>query len=453
MKHLCFSPFFPALVGLWLGCIESTALAQSPVIVGKNDWLFVRHEIKLAEMAKDAQASMDLIQKFNRVLARQKIALVVVMVPSKMETYAEQLPDDLKISSYMAGFNDAAIANLRRAGVHVIDLKKPMREAALNPAMQPQYFRLDTHWTPTGAMTAAQSIHAGIMANPELKKAWDAASPTAYNLKWMPRPELQKKIRDITQFLPAGTAEYPPESVLRFRMSQPTAAPTTLLGAGTGDEVSLVGSSFSGEWLSFPDALRYTVQRNVLAFSVSGDRGHWATMLAYLQNDAFQVKPPKLLIWEMPERVMSWRPSYRFLRERFQIDDAEWLLQVTALGQGGCEAMPITARIEPQGSGQRANTATQDSDFIELSFDKPVDQTAYLSARVTVNGSPQLLMEAFDRAGLVRRFTLEVPGDDAEHALKTPLSVNSKGVSRLRIYPGQTKTFALTQPQICRYLD
>lgn len=83
----------------------NSATAQSSAIVGKRDWLFVRHEIVLEEFDKDAQKSLVLIEKFNRMLARNQIALVVV-VPSKMEIHAEQWPDDFKVSAYMKGFND-----------------------------------------------------------------------------------------------------------------------------------------------------------------------------------------------------------------------------------------------------------------------------------------------------------------------------------------------------------
>ena len=198
-----------------------------------------------------------------------------------------------------------------------------------------------------------------------------------------------------------------------------------------------------------------SLQRKVLNFSINADVGPWGVMRSYLQNDAFQIKKPKLVIWEIPERALSQRPSYQFRQERFRMDDAEWLQQVAAWGQGSCEPAPIAARIEPLGlgAGQRADSSTQDADFIELGFDKPVAQQAYLSAKVMVNGSRQLRMEAFERSGAVRKFTVEVAGDDVEHALKIPLSLNANGVSRLRIYPGQTKAFALAQPQLCRYLE
>jgi hypothetical protein len=72
--------FVFVFIGLWLGCSGAAVWAQNTAIVGKNDWLFVRHEIQQPEMAKDAQAALGLIEKFNRILARQQIELVVVVV-------------------------------------------------------------------------------------------------------------------------------------------------------------------------------------------------------------------------------------------------------------------------------------------------------------------------------------------------------------------------------------
>jgi len=131
-------------------CHPNGALAaESYAIVGKNDWLFVKHEIVLEALDQDVPKALSLISRFNRMLARNQIALAFVVVPSKIETYAEQLPDDFKVSAYMKGFNDTVLAALRAEGVNVIDLKAPMRAAALENAASPLFFRLDTHWTPS----------------------------------------------------------------------------------------------------------------------------------------------------------------------------------------------------------------------------------------------------------------------------------------------------------------
>lgn len=194
-----------------LACAGSVQAAQDAVIVGKDNWLFVRHEMVLEALDSQAQASFRLIEKLNRMLEQRGIALAVIIVPSKMETYPQHLPDDFKVDAYMRGFNDLAIKSMRSNGVAVIDLKAPMREAALKDIDNPLFFRLDTHWTPAGALVAAQAVQAGIADNPVLNKALEAVPVTDYKLTWVKRIFRQTNIRDITQFLPAGTPAYPPE--------------------------------------------------------------------------------------------------------------------------------------------------------------------------------------------------------------------------------------------------
>lgn len=431
--------------------------AENPAIVGKNDWLFVRHEIVLEELDKDTQKSLNVIERFNRLLARHQITLAVVVVPSKLETYAEQLPDGFQVSAYMKGFNDAVHNALRAGGVQTIDLKKALRHGALQNTNSPVFFRLDTHWTPTGALLAAQTIQATIMASSSLKKALDAAPVENYKLSWATKANRQVKTRDITRFLPVGAPEYPPEEVMRFKVSRENGKRVSLLEGGGGGGVSLVGSSFSGDWTGFPDALRYTLQRDIVSFSVNADAGQWAVMRAYLRDDTFQINRPKLVIWEMPERAVGWRPNYPFRDERYRVDDNEWLLQVAALVPQACAPAAITAKLEPpdgvnKGKGAVAGTATQEADFVEISFDKPVDHHSYLSARVTADGSNQITMEAFEGGGgLMRKFSIDVAGDELAHMLKTPLSLNGKGVRRIKLYPGKTHAFAMADVKVCRY--
>ncbi len=430
--------------------------AENYSIVGKNDWLFVRHEIVLEVLDKDVQKTLSLISQFNRMLARQAITLAVVLVPSKMETYVEQLPDDFKLSAYMKGFNDAVLGALRAENVQVIDLKAPLRKAALENTSSPLFFRLDTHWTPSGAMAAAQAIQAGIAASPILKKALDAVPVQKYKLAWASKAQRQVKPRDITLLLPPGTPMYAAEEILRFKVSKESEIQPGLFGNGSpGTDLALAGSSFSGNWSGFSDALRYTLQRDLINFSVEGDAGPWAVMRAYLRDDAFQAHRPKLIIWEMPERVVGFRPSYPFRAERYRIDDSEWLLQVGALVQSTCQPSPISAKFDaaglPKSQGVKPVGPTQEADFADIHFDKPTDDHAYLSARMTVNGSRQVAIEALEVGGAVRKFSVDVAGDELDHPFKIPLGLNGKGVTRIRLYPGTTNAFAVADIKVCSY--
>lgn len=443
-----------ALVLVGATCSWSAGVPDDYVIRGKNDWLFVRHEILHEALDPAARVSLGLIEKLNRVLARNQIALLVAVVPSKIETHAEQLPDDFKVSRYMQGFYDSMLATLRTAGVAAVDLKKPLRNAALQNADSPVYFRLDTHWAPSGAMAAAQAIQEGISTSPSLKKALDSVPSVKYKLEWASKKQ-RTRFRDITTYLPPGSPSYPPDEIFRFQVSKDNAARVSLLGDMGGGDIALAGSSLSGDSTGFADALRYTLQRDIVNFSINADVGPWVVMRSYLLSDAFQIKPPKLVIWEIPERVIALGPNYQFRPERYKIEDSDWLLQVGALGQRVCESSGVKPKIEPSGlqvgPGTRANTSTTDADFVEVSFDKPADPLAYLSARIVADGSRQILIESHGPTGLVKKFTVDAAGDELAHTLRAPLDFRAKGVNRIKIYPGITKTFALTDVEVCRY--
>ena len=426
------------------------------VIRGKSDWLFVRFEAPLEAAARDAATSLGLISKLSSVMARNQIALAVVVVPSKMETHAEHLPDDYRVSPYMAGFNASVQARLKASGVQVIDLKGPLRQAALNAPDSPIFYRHDSHWTPAGALVAASAVRAAIEANPSLKQPFDRVLAEKYLLSWA-GPAVPQRAPDIVRLLPAGSFNHAPEAVRNFSVSRAAVRNAGLLAETTDGDIALVGSSFSDEATGFPGALRFALQRDMLNFSIQGDLGPWMMMKSYLSNPAFQARLPRLVIWEIPERAISWPPSYPHRDPRDIMGDQDWIRQVSALVLQRCDPAPITPSLIPAGllarAAARAGAPTAETDFIELGFEPPADQGAYLSARVTATGSRTIRFEASGPTAPTRRFSLDVAGDDLDQALKAPLGLDSQGVSRLKIYPGNTRAFTLSDIEVCRYPD
>jgi alginate O-acetyltransferase complex protein AlgJ len=452
------SRFFALVLAIMMPTIAVPAPGDQ-VIRGKNDWLFVRFEAPLEEAVRDAATSLGLISKLSSVLARNQIALAVVVVPSKMETHVEHLPDDYRVSPYMSGFNANVQARLKAGGVQVIDLKGPLRQAALNAPDSPVFYRLDSHWTPTGALAAASTMRAAIEASPSLKRPFDQVLAEKYLLSWS-GAAVPARPPDILRLLPAGSFNYAPEAVRNFSVSRAAVRNSGLLAETTDGDIALVGSSFSDEATGFPGALRYVLQRDMLNFSIKGDLGPWMMMKSYLANDACQSRRPRLVIWEIPERAISWPPSYPHREARHIMGDQDWLRQVSALVLQHCDPAPITPSLIPTGmlAGPvaRAGTSTTENDFIELGFEPPADEGTYLSARVTTAGSRTITLEASSAATPTRRFSLDVSGDDLDQALKAPLGMGShgsRGINRLKIYPGKTTAFALADIEVCRYPD
>jgi len=446
-----------SVVGALCGSVSAAGAAEPVAIQGKNDWLYVRHELIPPELAADADRALSLIAKLNRALAQQQIALVVAVVPSKMETYPEHLPDGLKLTDHMTGFNDRVHATLRAAGVRTIDLKGPFKSSPLRTSDTPLYFRLDTHWTPTGALVAAQAIEAGIKADPVLSKALAAARPEKFTLKWATQKVRETAINDITRLLPADSKPYAAEDVLRFQVGKADRAnASALLAPPSGGDVALVGSSFSGDWSGFANALRYTLQHDLVNYSINADVGPWYAMRGYLSDDAFQANRPKLIIWELPERAISLLPDYAFRTPQFLIDNNDWLRQTVALAQDKCIAAPVNPKLESTGlmaNTNRSGTSTQEGDFIEITFDQPIDANSYLMSRFTTTGSKRMTFEVSGPGLPAQRLAVEVAGDENSHILKTPVSVNGKGVDRIKVFPGRTTAFGLDDLEVCHYPD
>lgn len=438
-------------------CMAAVHGAEASGIVGKNDWLFYRNELSNPTDGAQTAESIALIGRLNKVLAANGISMAVTMVPLKMRIYVEHLPDSVKLNDYMAGNYEGMSKLLHAAGVTVIDLNTPFLNSPTRNSDSPLFFRLDTHWSQTGAMLAAETIKAGIDANTTLKRALDTTHEEVFRMSVSNRK--RPGGNDLIQLLPLNSGTFAPDQFMPVSVSRAQAPKEDLLGNRAPMGLALLGSSYSHEWTGFADALRYVLQRDVLSVSVGADKGSWVGMESYLRDDAFQVKAPKILIWEMPERDMRAPPDYKFREARYVSNNTEWLLRASAWVQASCKPSAVTAKVMPVGlaanaanlkGGDVATGPTNDNEFIEISFDKPIVNLDYLVARVTTADSKTMILEGSGPGVATRRFTLTVAGDDAAHAIKTPLPSNGSGFTKVRIFPGKSNSFALQGLQVCR---
>ena len=453
--------FYTAVVTNILGplCLPMVHAAESaPGVIGKDEWLFYNNEITDASQLAATNTSLDLIKRFNKVLAANGIELVVVMIPLKMRVYSEFLPDSIKINDYMANNYDRMSKALRAANVSTTDLNTAFVNSPKRSSETPLFFRLDTHWTPTGAMLAAETIKATVVTNPVLKAALDATPEEAFKLTIATRKRPSKG-RDLVEQLPKNNITFAPEMVAQVNVTRVPVSKEDLLGNPTPIGLTLVGSSYSMEWTGFSDALRYVLQRDILSVATTADQGSWVGMESYLRDDAFQTKAPKILFWEMPERDMRASPDYKFRDARYISDNTEWLLRASAWIQASCKPSTVTAKLMPVGLATNADNLkgtkivtgpTNDGDFIDVSFDKPVKKLDYLSALTTTAGSKSVTLEASGSGVANRRFTMTVPGDDTAHALKTPFPSSGAGFTKVRIFPGKTNAFVFERLQLCQ---
>ena len=328
-----------SIIRKWLSSIFLTLAAfttvahaadSTPVVIGKNDWLFTTYEFASASDAHDTEVTIQLLQKVNGLFERQGIALLLVLVPSKIRIYSDQLPDAKALDDYTAGKYESVFKALQAGGVNVVNLNQAFLTSPQRASATPLFLRLDTHWSPAGALLAAETVKATIEASPGLTLALSATPEVKYALTWAKRKVIHKA-RDLVGYLPKGTPSFAWEQILLFGATREQPSQASLLGTGDVIGITAIGSSYTDKNTGYPDALRYTLQRDLLDISIPGTHGPWVGMETYLKDDAFKKNKPKLIIWEIPEREMRAPPNYKFREARYISDNKEWFSRISGL--------------------------------------------------------------------------------------------------------------------------
>lgn len=441
-----------------LAAASAHAADSSIGIVGKNQWLFYRYE--LADFGDEVAVNqtLDLIRRFNKVLAANGVTMAVAIVPLKMRIYAQHLPDDIHMIAEMKDNYERVSKTLRNAGVQVLDLQTPFLNSPKLNSDEPLFFRLDTHWSYTGAMVAAEAVKAGIMASPKLRTLYAQTPTVAYKLVFT-KDAMLSNSRDLVGQLPPNQPEYAPEVIVPFVSKRTAPSSEGLLGDKQVAGISLIGSSYSRDWTGFSDGLRYVLQRDVLSLGVPADQGAWVGMETYLRNDAFQLHPPKILIWEIPERELKAPPDYKYRDARYVGDNFEWLLRASAWVQSQCKPATVHATIASTGLGAKVRQGkageyqfgvTRAGDFVEILFDRPLERLDYMSFKVIQSGSKFVLLEGTGTDTVARRFTVPTTDDAAAPAIKIPLPSTGRGFTKLRMIPDKSSNFTLQNLKMCR---
>lgn len=320
-------------VGLAVAALACSAHADGPaVLFGKsNDWLFTPYEFAQQSDMADTNATIGLFEKANKLFERSGIALALVIVPSKVRIHADQLPPNKPLDAYTEGKYENASKALKAAGVNVVNLNQAFLNSPHRTSDTPLFLRLDTHWAPQGAMLAAETIKSVVEQTPVLKTALAATPEVSYTIAWN-KQKSTTRARDLVRLLsPEDQKQFSPEQVLGFKVARASASQAGLQGAGEVVGITVIGSSYTNKNTLYPDAIRYTLQRDLLDISIQVDKGPWVGMEEYLKDEAFKTNKPKLIIWEIPERELRSPPNAKFRDARYQIDNNDWINRITAL--------------------------------------------------------------------------------------------------------------------------
>lgn len=445
---------------LCLGCATLAQANEPKVIVGKDNWLFFSQEIIGADSARDVDTSVDLVGRLSGLFLANGIQMVYALVPAKMRVYGEHLPDQWKMSPFMQANYARVVAQLKSRSVNVIDINAALLQSPLHKSASPVFLRGDTHWSPIGALVAAEAIRKGIEGSPGLEAAFQATPVQKFTMEFhkqlmtLPAGDLASKI--------PNAAKKAPEQSLLFNVTRLAPAEGNARANATA-KITLAGSNYSGNWTMFADALRFTLQRDILALSVTEDKGPWVGLIeAYVSSSQFQTDPPRLLIWEAVEKELIAPPAFPYRDKQFVSDNTDWLLRVSAWIQRSCKPSTVKPVIAKTGlvatdpaaaSDTISASGTSPTDFVEIVFDPPATRLDYLSANVVASGAKTMTLEIFGANGESRRIPVSLPTDARGQLLRAALPGGTTGYSKVRLFPGKTDKFSVSQIAVCAQPD
>lgn len=430
-----------------------TQAQQNVALQGKNGWLFYVIDFTESSDQPSIDISTDLIARMSNLLSENGTQLLVTLVPIKSRVYEEFLPEQRKISPFLAANYQKIFSRLQQGGVKVVDLESAFRQQLGQHKEFPLFLRTDSHWSQPGTFLAAQTIKARIEADSTLSAALSKSVAQTFQLTWGAQP-MSMQPGDLAQTLPAG--QRPGNELVKFFSVKGGQDDNALL-TSSSPGIFLLGSSYSGKWTGFPDALKSALQRDLPFVSVPANRGQWYALHEYFADAGFQKQPPALMIFEVPERALVAPPAYPYREARYNMKDTDWLRKVGSLIDRKCvDSLPAgSAHWHSAGKGRQllegASLNISDvrkDDFMELKANPEVLESHYLKWPVTSGGTGQIRIE-FYAAGQMKQQTRHVLDEEGETTIKIA-SPSGEKVDLIRLYPSATKMLSARQPVFCR---
>jgi|GEM_PF-3286614 len=271
---------------------------------GSDGWIF-RDRTDFAPLRTLDSAQSKALARFTRTLLQRGTRLIIVVPPPRGLTAA---PYILAKARGAERFNAAAIAffhaqllsQLRATGAIAPDLVGAGKRdlADQRGGFANYYYRVDSHWSPLGAASAARETgltmqRAGLMS---------AAKTTPYETLILP-PETGPALYRRELISLCGPQPSAP-TITHYRTE--TMSADGLLGEAKSPEFTLVGTSFSNmggrDKADFAGTLRKTLGADVSNRAMPGGGADMA-MNDFLLNARWPLWP-KALIWEFPPHLL-----------------------------------------------------------------------------------------------------------------------------------------------------
>lgn len=284
---------------------------------GKRDWFFLNDErvIYPDRHSNAAARAREVIRLQNR-LASQSIALIVAVVPDKSRIESDSLGNLLRPES-MQSRVEQWVDSLSKAGVNVVNLTDTLKKMNGITGVH-MFMRTDTHWNEEGAEIAARLIaqrilHTGFVASPSVERTLSAQKQQVV------AGDLEKLagINNLhAWFRPPGEMVRNSSFAIRTQASSAQDGKPLdddLFGDTQLPNTVLLGTSYSTT-SNFALFLAFFLKTNIANFAKEG--GDFSgSVNAYLKSAAFKETPPKMIIWEIPERMIETDQAWDHLNK------------------------------------------------------------------------------------------------------------------------------------------
>lgn len=269
--------------------------AGDSVRLGRDEWLF-----SVEELAYSPQSMSQMSKRVAQVVAlsaaleQRGIKLVVALLPDKARVHAAQLASG-QYPHWQADRYATALGALQSGKVETVDVLAAMLPATTDSL----FYATDTHWNQVGADVAARRIAAQVRALVQ------DLPPTAFVTR--SAEQAVPRVGDLLRLM--GLADVPdwarPDADREAQQTTVRASPAATGGLldDSSMPVVLVGTSYS-QRANFHGALQQHLSAEVLNVAKDGG-GFFKSMHEYLGDEAFTSAPPRVIVWELPERVLS----------------------------------------------------------------------------------------------------------------------------------------------------
>lgn len=289
------SPLRGPTVALW-NALDLHLFGQAPagVVLGEGGWLFSDEEYALpADAPTVREAWFDYVADVAASLRRDGVRLVVVLVPTKASLVAAGQPP---LPAPAARRYAEALARLRERGVDAIDLRPTLAELG-----EAAWLRTDTHWTPAGAMAAAEAVAEHLLAlDPDLGGESEA------RLEPGGVEAIEGDLVRLLELGPLRTRFGPAADVIERTQVVRSDPAATDLFAAVELPVALVGTSYAADerW-NLAVRLEAALRGTAVLDAAEVGRGPAVPMAAYLGGEAYRAARPRVVVWEVPERYLD----------------------------------------------------------------------------------------------------------------------------------------------------